>query len=123
MDSFCHLTFLIFTKSFDTAKEYEVSTVLLLFIDQYQQQHEFLYWEFPSYQGQQAIRMGKWKGIRANIFKGNMKLALYNLELDPREEKDIADEHPEIIAQMEAILKAEHTPAQIERFKIKLLGD
>ncbi len=32
--------------------------------------HEHLYWEFPSYGGQQAVRMGKWKGIRKNIFKG-----------------------------------------------------
>jgi arylsulfatase len=28
--------------------------------------HEFLYWEFPAYGGQQAIRMGKWKGLREN---------------------------------------------------------
>ncbi len=88
-----------------------------------QKQHEFLYWEFPSYQGQQAIRMGKWKGIRANIFKGNMKLALYNLEIDPGETKDVASENPAIIAKMETIMKKEHTPAQIERFKIKQLGD
>ena len=33
----------------------------------------FLYWEFPSYQGQQAVRMGKWKAIRKNIFKGNLR--------------------------------------------------
>lgn len=88
-----------------------------------QKQHEFLYWEFPSYQGQQAIRMGKWKGIRANIFKGNMKLALYNLETDLREERDIAADYPDIIAKMEAIMEKEHTPAEIERFKIKQLGD
>ncbi len=47
-----------------------------------QAQHEFLYWEFPSYQGQQAVRMGDWKGIRKDIFKGNMKLELYDLKND-----------------------------------------
>jgi len=88
-----------------------------------QKGHEFLYWEFPSYQGQQAVRMGKWKGIRAKIFKGNMKLELYDLEADPAEEHDVAGDHPEIIAKMEAIMEQEHSPATIERFKIKQLGD
>lgn len=85
--------------------------------------HEFLYWEFPSYQGQQAVRMGDWKGVRKNIFNGNMKVELYNLKDDPTEQTDISDQHPEIVAQIEAIMKQEHTPAEIERFKIKELGD
>ena len=34
-----------------------------------QQAHDFLYWEFPSYKGQQAVRLGKWKGVRKNIFE------------------------------------------------------
>ncbi|MCP3927629.1 MAG: arylsulfatase [Bacteroidetes bacterium] len=88
-----------------------------------QKEHEFLYWEFPSYQGQQAVRMGKWKGIRAKIFKGNMKLELYDLENDPAETTDLADKHLEIVTKMEAIMQKEHTIAEIERFKIKELGD
>ena len=88
-----------------------------------QKQHKFLYWEFPSYQGQQAVRMGDWKGIRKDIFKGNMKVELYNLKDDMAETKDIAENHPEIVSQIEAIMKREHTPAEIDRFKIKQLGD
>ncbi len=42
-----------------------------------QQDREYLYWEFPEYQGQQAIRMGDWKGIRKDIKKGNMKVWNY----------------------------------------------
>ena len=34
-----------------------------------QPKHEFLYWEFPAYQGQQAVRMGDWKALRRDIFK------------------------------------------------------
>ena len=85
--------------------------------------HEFLYWEFPSYQGQQAVRMGDWKAIRKNIFKGNMTLELYDLKTDPTELKDVAKENPEIIKQIEKIMLSEHTPAEIKRFKIKELGD
>ena len=88
-----------------------------------QVEHEFLYWEFPSYQGQQAVRMGDWKGVRKNIFKGNMKIELYNLKDDPTEQIDISDQHLNIVAQIESIMKREHTPAEIERFKIKQLGD
>ncbi|MDT0552675.1 arylsulfatase [Urechidicola vernalis] len=88
-----------------------------------QKNHEFLYWEFPAYQGQQAVRMGDWKGIRKNIFKGNMKLELYDLSKDPVELNDVADANPDIVKKIESIMKSEHTPAEIERFKIKQLGD
>ncbi|WP_298262417.1 arylsulfatase [uncultured Lutibacter sp.] len=85
--------------------------------------HQFLYWEFPSYQGQQAVRMGDWKGIRKNIFKGNMDIELYNLKEDPTEAINVADEYPEIVEKITTIMKEEHTPADIEKFKIKELGD
>ena len=88
-----------------------------------QPQHDFLYWEFPSYKGQQAVRMGKWKGIRKNIFEGNMKLELYNLETDIGETTDVADQHPEIVAQIEAIMQQEHTPSENKKFWFAALGD
>ena len=91
--------------------------------EQTQKEHEFLYWEFSAYQGQQAVRMGDWKGIRKNIFKGNMKLELYNLATDMQELNNVADENPEIVKRIEQIMQEEHTPAEIERFKIKQLGD
>jgi len=86
-------------------------------------QHQFLYWEFPQYQGQQAVRMGDWKAIRKNIFKGNMILELYDLKTDPTESKDVAAENPAVVAEIEGIMKREHTTAELERFKIKQLGD
>jgi arylsulfatase len=88
-----------------------------------QQNHDFLYWEFPSYQGQQAVRMGKWKAIRKNIFKGNMTLELYNLEDDIKEQNNVAKLYPEVVKKMEQIMKQEHVPAENERFKFKQLGD
>lgn len=88
-----------------------------------QDEHDFLYWEFPAYKGQQAVRMGKWKGIRQNIFEDNMSIALFDLESDPTEQNDLAAKHPEIVAEIEAIMKEEHTIPEIDRFKIKQLGD
>ena len=88
-----------------------------------QPKHEHLYWEFPETGGQQAVRMGNWKAIRKDIKKGNMQLELYNLEQDVQEHNNIAAKHPDIVKQMEQIMKQEHEPAEIEKFKMKELGD
>ncbi|MCD6598201.1 MAG: arylsulfatase [Bacteroidales bacterium] len=78
-----------------------------------QKEHAYLYWEFPSYTGQQAVRMGKWKAIRQNIFKGNMDIELYDLEKDIKEENNVASENPEIVKQMEDIMIKEHVPSEM----------
>ena len=88
-----------------------------------QEKHEFLYWEFPSYQGQQAMRFGDWKGIRKNIFKGNTELELYNLASDPTEQINVASSNPEVVNQIEELMKQEHTSALLDRFKMEELGD
>ena len=59
--------------------------------------HEFLYWEFPAYGGQQAVRLGKWKGIRKSIFKDSMHIQLYNLENDIQELNDVSGKYPGIV--------------------------
>jgi arylsulfatase A-like enzyme len=100
-----------------------ISFLPTLLGDTEQPGHEFLYWEFPSYTGQQAVRMGNWKAMRKNIFTGNMELELYNLATDLTESRNVAAENPEVVAQIEAIMKREHTPAVLEKFKITQLGD
>jgi arylsulfatase len=52
-----------------------------------------------------------------------MNIELYDLKSDPAESNDISIENPDIVAKIEAIMLAEHTPAEIQRFKIKQLGD
>ena len=44
----------------------------------------------------QAVRLGRWK-----LGKGN---ELYDLELDPREQTDVAKAHPEIVQQLQKVL-------------------
>ncbi len=86
-----------------------------------QEQHSYLYWEFPSSGGQQAVRMEDWKAIRKNIRQGNLEIELYNLNDDIQELYNVASDHPDIIKQMELILEKEHTPAQLERFRMEAL--
>jgi len=88
-----------------------------------QKAHDYLYWEYPEYGGQQAVRIENWKGIRKDILKGNMSIELYNLSNDIQELNDVAAQHPDIIKKMEEIMVAEHQPAFLERFKMKQLGD
>ena len=88
-----------------------------------QTQRKYLYWEFAGYNGQQAIRMGKWKGIRKDINKGNTEIELYNLDNDIKEEHNVASDFPEIIKQMEDIMIKEHSASTIERFKLKGIDD
>jgi arylsulfatase len=87
-----------------------------------QEEHDSLYWEFPSYGGQQAVRLGRWKGIRRDMFEGNLTVELYDLETD-LEENDVADEHPDVVARMEAIMAEAHTPSEIEGFRFEVLGE
>lgn len=92
-------------------------------LDQKQREHDFLYWEFPGYGGQQALRKGDWKAMRRNILDGNTALELFNLSDDIQEKNNLALQHPDIVEEMKAIMESQHTPSGIDRFKMKALGD
>lgn len=80
-----------------------------------QQKHDFLYFEFPENGGQLAVRIDNWKGVKRNI-KTNPKAAweVYDLSKDEGEQNNIAAQHPELIAQFDAIVKREHRPSHIQ---------
>jgi arylsulfatase len=84
-----------------------------------QAKREHLYWEFFGYGGQQAVRMGDWKGVRRGMHKGNLKVELYNLKDDVGEKENVAAKHPDIVEKIEGIMKAEHVPSKL--FPIKVL--
>lgn len=81
-----------------------------------QQQHTYLYWEFHEGGGKQAVRRGKWKGIRLNA-KDNREdgapLALYDLQADPAETTDVAAEHPEIVGQLVQMMEEAHKESPV----------
>lgn len=72
-----------------------------------QEQHRFLYWEDPR---SIAVRMGHWKAIRP---KRKETFELYNLESDPCELNDVAEEHPDVLKQMIAYAEGASTPAKV----------
>ncbi|MBP0904149.1 arylsulfatase [Mariniflexile gromovii] len=83
-----------------------------------QKQHEYLYWEFHEKGGRQAVRKGNWKAVKYNVLKSpNAPIELYNLSNDIGEENNVAKQHPDILKEMEQILKEARTPSKIFKFK------
>ena len=78
-----------------------------------QQTHEWLYWEFPEVKnGIQAVRWGKWKGIRTGWMKNpDAPIALYNLDTDLAELHDVAAQHPDVVAFLKTLLAKRKTAA------------
>ena len=74
-----------------------------------QKKHDSLYWEFNEQGGKQAVLKGDWKLVKLNLYNpSTTKVELYNLANDPSEQNDVSVNHPDIVAQMKAILVSEH---------------
>ncbi len=72
-----------------------------------QEQHEYLYWE---YQGQQAVRLGRWKGIRHRL---DQEIELYDLENDVAEQHNVASDHPDMIARIAEVMRTGRTESEL----------
>ena len=84
---------------------------------QQQTTHDYLYWEFHEQGGKQAVRYGKWKGVRLNVIRDREgPIELYNLEEDIGETINRADEHPEIAAKVAQFMKEAHEEPESEMF-------
>ncbi len=73
-------------------------------------QHPYFYWEFHERGFSQAVRMGNWKAVRPDLDK---PLELYDLKTDRAEKRDVAAENPQIVKQIQAILKAGRTDSEL----------
>ncbi len=68
-----------------------------------------IYWHYPVYHHEvpaSAIRKGKWKLVH-NLVEDTR--ALYNLEEDIGETKDLADVHPDVVSELSALLQSWRT--------------
>jgi len=71
-----------------------------------QQEHRYLYWEFYERGGKQAVRHGRWKAIRMPMFTGTTEL--YDVSEDLGEAHNIADQHPDVVRELEAMMDEAH---------------
>lgn len=80
-----------------------------------QKEHDWLYWEFHGEGGRQAVRKGDWKAIIYNVSQ-DRRVRLYNLADDLGEKKDVASLYPDIVADMDSLIRLSHTPSEIFPF-------
>lgn len=73
-------------------------------------QHKYLYWDYGHCRDRydQAVRMENWKGIRHGQ---DGKIQLYNLENDLAEEKNVAENYPEVVQAIDRIMKTAIEPS------------
>ena len=85
-----------------------------------QAQHDALYWEFHSKGSAQAVRMGRWKGVRVNVAKEPAAaIALYDLDRDPSENDDVSAGHPDVVKRIEQVMR-QRTPAVLDKWNITI---
>ena len=81
----------------------------------------FLYRESPGYRGQQTVIVGDWKAVRTGLLPAknsgktlsDVPIELFNLSDDPTESNDLAVRYPEKVAELEKIMKREHTRSSV----------
>ncbi|GJM33980.1 MAG: hypothetical protein DHS20C18_29810 [Saprospiraceae bacterium] len=85
------------------------------------------YWEFHENGFQQAVRWGKWKGLRFSL---ESEWELYDLETDPGEQRDLSKLRPEIVVKLNQIAATERVPSpyfpvekQSNKKTIFIIGD
>ena len=90
-----------------------------------QARHRYLYWEFVAYGGQQAVRMGRWKGVRQNMLTNRrdgrltdsaLDTELYDLLNDPGETTNVAEHYPRILNKVDEFMTEAHTPSELFPF-------
>lgn len=82
-----------------------------------QTEHEYLYWELHEHGGKQAIRMGKWKGVRLKVgIPDKTVFELYDLSNDVHEDHDISNQHPDVVKMIEKIMKSARTESELFDF-------
>lgn len=72
-----------------------------------------VYIEYPEGSLQQCVVMGDWKAIRPRLRSGDLSIELYDLAADPGEARNIASQHPEVVARAAAIMAREHAPSPL----------
>ena len=101
----------------DTLEQDGISIVPTLTGTGRQPEHDYLYWEFHEAGGKQAVRQGKWKGVRQDVKENpDGPIELYDLSTDLHEDHNVAEQHSEVVEKMAAIMKSAHTESETFKF-------
>jgi arylsulfatase A-like enzyme len=97
-------------------KDIDGISMLPVLLGKPQKNHEYLYWDYGHVRKtyKQAVRMGDWKGVRNGV---EVPIELYDLNQDLAESTDVASKHPQVVAQIEQIMRT--APADSEDYPIR----
>ena len=94
-----------------------INLVPLLTGKREQPQHAQLYWEHHSRGGWQAIRRGNWKALRVGLHQdSDAPLQLFDLAADPNETTDLSRQHPQVAAELAALMTEARIPSHLPRW-------
>lgn len=82
-----------------------------------QKQHEYLYWEFHEFGGKQAILKDDWKLIELDKNKESSRFELYNIDKDPQEHKNLAQEYPDRVESLSQLMDSIRTTNENFQFQ------
>jgi arylsulfatase A-like enzyme len=86
-----------------------ISVVKALLGKDQEEKHPYLYWDYGHCRKRydQAVRMENWKGIR---YGQGGEIELYDLESDLAEAHNVAEKFPEVVLEIEEIMKSAFIP-------------
>ncbi len=80
-------------------------------LNQKQKTHPYLYWEFHWWNpSRRAVRFGPWKAVQNGV---KNDIELYNLQSDPAEQQNVAEQRPQIIRRVKEIFHKAHQPSDL----------
>jgi arylsulfatase len=81
-------------------------------------QHPYLIWDFAGYGGQLAARLGRWKGVQRDVRRDpQAPWELYDLAADVGETTNVANQYPDVLAQIQAIVRDARRRPETEAFR------
>jgi len=84
-----------------------------------QKKHDYFYWEFHEQGGKIAVTKGDWKAIWLNVSNPQRTtVELYDLSKDIHEDHNVAEQHPEIIAELDQLMRKSRV--DVEAFPFSL---
>ncbi len=78
-----------------------------------QRRHDRLYWVFFERGGARAVRFGSWKAV---IEPEGAPLELYDLDADLGELRNLAAQHPELVARARKLLDEAYAPSEVWKY-------